>query len=141
VWRLLRRRVRGRLAPWEAGALGHVYSAFPDVLFLTFGVLHVYWMDVFALHISLHFVPRPLLTQLVLFALSLVAYTLSADQQRRPSYAALGGVAVVLGIAMLMRYPVPDTLADLRDRPRLAWMCPLAEVPLSSGQPGASHHA
>jgi hypothetical protein len=35
-----------------------VYSALPDVLFLGVGLLHALWMDVFALHISVHFTPH-----------------------------------------------------------------------------------
>jgi hypothetical protein len=60
----VRRRDRdpasGAVTPWEAGWLGHVYSAVPDVLCLGFGVLHVLWMDVFAFHITVHFIPAPL---------------------------------------------------------------------------------
>lgn len=54
-----RRRPHGRpaVAPWGAGGAGHLYSAVPDVLFLSFGVLHVLWMDVFAFHITVHFIP------------------------------------------------------------------------------------
>lgn len=57
AWRRNRDPASGAVAPWEAGWLGHLYSAPPDVLFLIFGVLHVLWMDVFAFHITRHFIP------------------------------------------------------------------------------------
>ena len=39
--------VRGcLLTAWEAAALGHLYAAFPDILFLTLGLPHGYWMRV-----------------------------------------------------------------------------------------------
>ena len=73
----------GAVTPWGAGWLGHLYSAVPDVLFLGFGVLHVLWMDVFAFHITLHFIPAPLLTMLALFLLALLAYGLAASRHPR----------------------------------------------------------
>lgn len=136
AWRLVRRKLDGRVAPWEAGALGHVYSAVPDVLFLVFGVLHMVWMDVFALHISLHFVPYPLQTQLVLVGLALAAYGLARDGRRRPAAGALVGALVVVGVAMLVRYPIPGSVGEMRENgPGLAWMCPLTGVDVSSTTP------
>jgi hypothetical protein len=118
IVRILRTRqqgdpARGVVAPWEAGWLGHIYSALPDVLFLGFGVLHVLWMDVFAFHITLHFVPVPLITMLVLFLLALAAYGLAAS--RRPRYAVtllIAGTGVLLA-ALALADPIPDSLADL----------------------------
>lgn len=104
---------RGAIAPWEAGWVGHIYSALPDVLFLGFGVLHVLWMDVFAFHITLHFIPAPLITMLVLFLLALASYGLAASC--RP-WSAAGMLAVATGIllvALALAEPLPDSLADL----------------------------
>lgn len=103
----------GAVPPWESGFLGHLYSALPDVLFLGFGVLHVLWMDVFAFHITLHFLPAPLITMLVLIVLSLGAYGLATT--RRPVGAA-GLLVVATGVlitALALAEPIPDTLADL----------------------------
>jgi hypothetical protein len=96
---------RGAVAPWEAGWVGHIYSAVPDVLLLGFGVLHVLWMDVFAFHITLHFIPIPLVTMLVLFLLALAAYGLAAS--RHPWYAVallISGTGVLL-VALALAGP------------------------------------
>lgn len=71
-------------APWAAGLTGHLYSALPDVLFLGFGVLHMLWMDAFAFHITIHFIPAPLLTVLAVFLLTLTAYGLAMSRRRLP---------------------------------------------------------
>ena len=103
----------GAVAPWEAGWVGHVYSAIPDVLFLGFGVLHVLWMDVFAFHITLHFVPVPLITMLVLFVLALLAYGLAASGKALAAVGVLVGAAGALVAALALAAPLPDSLADL----------------------------
>jgi hypothetical protein len=125
----VRRRDRdpasGPLAPWEAGWLGHVYSAVPDVLFLGFGVLHVLWMDVFAFHITLHFIPAPLLTMLALFLLALLAYGLTASRRPRTGASTLGVGAAVLTVALAMAEPLPDSIHDLRTDRGIA-LCPVA---------------
>ena len=110
------------------GRGGRAPGAVPDVLFLAFGVLHMLWMDVFALRISLHFVPRPLQTQLALFALSLIAYALAGEGRRRPVVDELAAGGVVLGVALLLRSPVPSDLGVVRSHPGPAWMCPLTGV-------------
>ena len=121
-----RRSGERRRLSWESGFLGHLYSALPDVLFLGFGVLHVLWMDVFAFHITLHFIPVPLITMLVMFLLALAAYGLAATHRPAHASAALvvatGVVAAVLALALAE--PLPDTLADLHtDRGFL--LCPV----------------
>lgn len=126
VWRLVRPKP-SNLSPWEAGILGHVFSAMPDILFIAFGVLHVYWMDVFALHISIHFIPAPVLTMLILCIVSLVSYGLVADGYRRSAIACLGLVVVVLSLSLTFRQPVPSNLEQLQQHPsHYAWICPLA---------------
>jgi hypothetical protein len=90
---------RGAVAPWEGSWVGHVYSALPDVLFLGFGVLHVLWMDVFAFHITLHFIPAPLITMLI------------------------AGTGVLLA-ALALAAPIPDSLTDLH-ADRGFGLCPL----------------
>lgn len=121
AWRLARGRL-SPVAPWEGGFAGHVVSALPDVLFLALGVLHVLWMDVFALHISLHFVPYPLGTQLGLFLLALSVYVLAAEGRR---WAALAGVAVAVAVtvaALALRAPLPASLAELQAG-AAPWLC------------------
>jgi uncharacterized membrane protein YphA (DoxX/SURF4 family) len=117
-------RTRPRLTPWEAVLLGHLYSALPDVLFLAGGVLHDYWMDVFAFHITVHFIPAPILTALALFLLALAGYALI--QPGRPRPAAAGLVALTAGAllataALWAAAPIPEDIQDLRSNPRLAW--------------------
>lgn len=103
----------GAVTPWEAGWLGHIYSAVPDILFLGFGVLHVLWMDVFAFHITLHFIPAPLITMTVLFVLTLGAYGLAASRKPIVAGATLLTATGILIAALTLAEPIPDTLADL----------------------------
>lgn len=114
-----------RATPWGPGFLGHVYSALPDVLFLTFGVLHALWMDVFAFHISLHFIPWPLPTMLVVFTLALAAERAAAHRRPAVALGAVAAGATLLVIGLALRSPLPETLHDLRARPGIALLCPL----------------
>lgn len=103
--------------------LGHLYSALPDVAFLTGGVLHDCWMDVFAFHITAHFIPAPL-TALALFLLALAGYALAASGRPRPAVAglgALGAAALLATVALWAAAPIPDDIQDLRSNSRLAW--------------------
>ena len=104
---------RGVVAPWEGGFLGHLYSAVPDVLFLGFGVLHVLWMDVFAFHITLHFIPAPLVAMLMLFVLTLGAYGLAASRHPGSAAGTLAVASGVLVVAVLLAEPIPNSLTDL----------------------------
>ena len=131
--RLARRRRHGTVAPWEAGWLGQLYSVVPDILFLVFGVLHMTWMDLFALHISLHFVPRPLLTMWLLFTLTLLAYGLAMAGRRRASVGTLTAFVAVTGIALLAVPGVPSTIAEVRGHDGLALMCPVLTHSTASG--------
>lgn len=125
TWRRGRDPASGAVAPWEAGWLGHLYSAVPDVLFLGFGVLHVLWMDVFAFHITLHFIPAPLLTMLALFLLTLLAYGLAVSRHTRTAATSLGIGAVILSVALALAAPLPGSIHDLRTDRGIA-LCPVA---------------
>lgn len=139
LWRLARRKTDGWMKSYEAGFLGHVYSAVPDVIFLLFGILHMYWMDIFALHISVHFIPAPVPTMLGLFILSLIGYGLAADGKRRPAYFSFGVAGTVLCIALLLRSPIPANLEDLQQNTKRAfWMCPLIDVTVAHAR--QEHH-
>ena len=76
VWALARGRRPG--AVWGSGFAGHVWSAFPDVLFISAGILHQLWMDAFAFHIAIHLIAAPLVTMLGVFALTLLAWLLAS---------------------------------------------------------------
>ena len=125
VLRLLRRWTHGAVAPWEAGWAGHLYSAVPDVLFLGFGVLHVLWMDVFAVHITLHFVRWPLATMWVLFALSLMAYGLAMAARRAPAVGVLALTGVLTAVALASASDLPETVEQVRGHDGLALLCPV----------------
>lgn len=125
MWHRGRNPAHGALAPWEAGWLGHLYSALPDVLFLSFGVLHVLWMDVFAFHITLHFIPEPLLTMLALFLLALLAYGLAASRRPRAAAATLAVGVGILIVALTLAAPLPASLHDVHVDRGLA-LCPVA---------------
>lgn len=118
-------RIGGRGA-LTAGALGHAWSAAPDLAFLVLTVLHATWMDVFALHISVHFVRAPLLVALLLAALSLLTWLAATVRRGRVAGSLLASAVVLLGIALGARTPLPGTLDGLRADPDIAWTCQLA---------------
>ncbi|MDL2341943.1 MAG: hypothetical protein QFB87_02615 [Patescibacteria group bacterium] len=128
LWQLSTNR-QPKLNSWEAGALGHLYSAVPDFLFIFFGILHMYWMDVFAIHISIHFIPAPVPTMLVVFLLTLVAYGLVNDGRRRLAITSLIAALVLVGVALLFRQPIPTNLQQLQAHNRgYAWLCPMWDL-------------
>jgi len=105
-----------------------MYSAFPDVLFVSFGLLHVPWMDVFAFHVSLHFIPAPLVTMTGVVMLALGSETVSRLGLRKTAAVGTAAAVSVTGAALLLRAPVPGSLGELHQRPGLALVCPLASV-------------
>ena len=109
-----------------AVAVGHVVSALPDVLFVASDVLHVPWMDVFALHISIHFVPWPLPTTYALAAIGLLAWAAASSGAQRTAVALVAAEVVVLVVALGVRAPIPRTLEDVRAAEQLAHTWPLA---------------
>lgn len=131
-------RGRGAVRPVEAGFLGHAWSAVPDVLFLVAGVVHVLWMDVFALHITAHFLwPDALVVGSVLWVLSVGALVAVRTGRRRAGTGLLVASALVLVPALALRTPLPASLEQVRELQRDAslitalqgspWLC---EVPL-----------
>lgn len=124
LWGVIRRRPPQQA--WAAGFLGHLYSATPDVLFLAAGVLHVAWMDVFALHITIHFIPAPLAVLFVVFTVTLGSWAAASLGRRRAAVSGLAGVVALLATALALAGEPPATLQDLRRDPRLALLCPLA---------------
>lgn len=116
--RLLRPRHPG-VGQWrahEAALVGHLHSAIPDVLFLVAGTLHVAWMDVFALHITAHFLwPQPLVAGLLLWAATVVAWTALRFGARRLAGGALAAAVAILGLAVALRAPAPTTLQQVVD--------------------------
>lgn len=137
VHRLVTRRA-SRVRPWNAGYFGHMYSAVPDVAFLAIGVLHATWMDVFALHITAHFLwPNALVAGLVLWSLAVLAHGAAVWGARGLSVGALVAGIGFLALGVSLRAPLPSTLGELREQQtawqQLAasdWMCtaiPLVE--------------
>ena len=113
--RRLTRGRRSRVRGWQAGFLGHLYSVVPDVLFLTVGLLHAAWMDVFALHITAHFLwPNALVAGLVLWTLAIGGYVAAVLGTRRTAAAALTASLAFLGLAVALRTPLPSTLDETR---------------------------
>jgi hypothetical protein len=109
-----------RVTAWEAVGLGHLYSAFPDILFLSGELLHARWMDVFALHITVHFIPAPVLTVLVLFLLATAGYGLAMTRRRRAAVGGLIAAGATLAVAVTFASPLPSSIEDLRENPELA---------------------
>ncbi len=107
------------------------------MLFLGFGVLHMLWMDVFAFHITIHFIPAPLLTMLALFLLTLVAYGLAMSRRRLPAAGTLTAAAAVLAAALALAAPVPDDIHDLLVDRGLA-LCPIDHTRHGT-QPAPNH--
>lgn len=113
---LVRRRPlpsRGLLAVMGWVFLAHLYAAFPDILFIAADALHVPWMDAFALHIAIHFVPLPILTTAVVFFAALGAWTAAALGRRRLAIGALIVVTAVAGAGLGLRSPIPRSLAEV----------------------------
>lgn len=130
IWMLCKPKSKS-ISPFEAGFAGHIYSAVPDIIFMMFGVLHMYWMDVFALHISVHFIPSPVPTMLAVFLLSLMSYGLVSDGRRRAGIVLLLIAAVITAIALMTRTPVPTTLQAFKTYDHNhAWLCPIVESDL-----------
>lgn len=127
VLRLLHGESRVR-AP-ESGLVGQLYSAFPDVLFASFGLLHVLWMDAFAFHVSLHFIPGPLITMSAVLMLALAGEAASRLGLRRVAMAAVASAVAVTGVALALRSPIPKSLDELHQTPGLALVCPLSGTP------------
>ena len=100
----------------ESTLVGHLWSAVPDVLFLVAGALHVAWMDVFALHITAHFLwPQPLVAGLLLWAAAVAAWTALRLGARRVAAGALVGAVALLGVGVVLRAPAPTTLQQVVD--------------------------
>jgi len=109
------------------------------VLFLIFGVLHVLWMDVFAFHITVHFIPALLITLLVVFLLSLAAYGLTMSGRvawRWHRWRPAPWPALLRSAWRRPSPPTSKTCAPTRAHPRIA-LCPSIPV----GEPAAGHHA
>lgn len=85
-------------------------------------------MDVFALHVTIHFIPTPLLTAFVTFALALVAWATAGIGRRGLAFGALTltVTVTVTAVALALRTPPPATLDELRANSQLALLCPLA---------------
>lgn len=133
AWRLVRPT---GLSPWGPAFLGHLYAAFPDALFLAAGIVHMSWMDVFAFHISLHFIPAPLWWMLGVFVLALSGERLAAHHRRGAASGVLALAVAAVGLGLVLRAPVPETLHEVRARPGIALLCPLAPA---EGQPSVAH--
>lgn len=115
----------------EATLVGHLWSALPDVAFLVAGVLHASWMDVFSLHITAHFLwPGALLAGLVLWALAVGAWVAVRVGRTRTAAGLLVAAVAFLGVAVALREPVPQTLAEVlqqaadgRTERAWSWVC------------------
>lgn len=64
--------------------VSHLFAMIPDFAFAA-GVAHRPWMDIFAGHISSHFVPGRNLTWYAVFLLCLGAYLAAVDRLRPPN--------------------------------------------------------
>lgn len=70
-------------APLVWALVGHLFAMIPDVAF-TAGAAHRPWMDIFAGHVSSHFVPGRNLTWYLVFLVCLGAYLAAVDRLRSP---------------------------------------------------------
>ncbi|MHB8340462.1 MAG: hypothetical protein ACYDB7_04725, partial [Mycobacteriales bacterium] len=93
--------------------LGQVVSVTPDVIFITLGIPHERWMDIFLAHITIHVVAAPLAVAATLFLVAGWGWWISAWTSARLSGAllALAGV-VVVGVALALHHPIPTQLSD-----------------------------
>lgn len=122
VLAVLRRRPV-RALPWALA--GQAVSITPDVLFLAGRLPHRRWMDVFVGHIAIHTAPVPLLVGVAVFLLGGWSWFAGSALARRTTAAALAIAAgVVLGSALALARPLPESLSDFDDRGMAArWWC------------------
>lgn len=118
-------RRRSPRGVWVAGLAGALYSATPDILLIAVDRVHEYWMDAFALHIGVHFVPAPLGTAFALFAAALCAWAATTLDRRRLGAALLALTLGLASAALLTRHPIPTTLDQLRAAPGEVLFCRL----------------
>lgn len=69
--------------PFIWALVGHLFAMIPDFAFAA-GAVHQRWMDIFAGHISSHFVPGRNLTWYAVLLISLAAYLAAVDRLRSP---------------------------------------------------------
>lgn len=74
----------------------------------------MFWMDVFALHISLHFVPRPLLTMWGLCSVILLGYGMAMTGRRSAALSTMAVAAGGLVLAPAFASDAPVTVGELR---------------------------
>lgn len=101
---------------WLAGVAAHLVSATPDALYLNVGVLHMRWMDVFAFHISVHFIDGPLVVALILFVTALLAWGAAVLQHPRVALSAGALAVVVMASALATRSPIPSNLIEVQEQ-------------------------
>lgn len=90
----------------------------------------------FALHISIHFLPAPLLSTFTVFSLALAAWASVVLGGDRIAVVLLAAVVAVTGITWVARDAPPATLEELRQSPQLALACLLptpADPPAAAG--------
>ena len=131
-------RPRMRVPGLVIGGLAHLWSAFPDFLFIAVGAVHQRWMDVFAGHISVHFVPRPIVTSAGLLVLAGTAVSLAQAGRRWFASVALATTLALGGLAFTVRAPIPSTLEQVRDNPQIVLVCPLLGPTVASQPPMSS---
>ncbi|MDP8978118.1 MAG: hypothetical protein M3N17_06010 [Actinomycetota bacterium] len=119
-------------AVWVAGLAGHLYAAAPDVLFVAADLVHQWWMDVFALHVSIHFIPAPPAVLLAVFSLALAGWAAAVLGRRRTAATTLAATLVLVVAALALRDAPPTTLRELRQTPQLALRCSLESARLAS---------
>ena len=122
---------------WVAGLAGHLYAAAPDVLFVAAELVHQWWMDVFALHVSIRFIPAPPAVLLVVFTLALAGWAAAVLGRRRTAATTLVATLVLFVSALALRGEPPTTLHQLRRAPQLALGCSL-EIAGHAPRSGAS---
>lgn len=89
-------------------------------------------MDVFAFHITIHFIPAPLVTMLAVFLLTLAAYGLAMSSRRPAAVGALTAVGGVLVAALAFAEPIPDDIHQLLVDRGLA-LCPIEHTARQQG--------
>jgi hypothetical protein len=108
------------ISPWLAAVVGHLFAAWPDVLFLGSDIPHAMWMDVFAAHVRIHFVPAPLLWLFAAFVLAVTAAAASQIGRHRLGVVAAALTVAWLGLGLALRAPLPGSVEELRADPGLA---------------------
>lgn len=104
---------------------GHLFAAMPDLLFIAGGVVHMRWMDVFAVHIRGHMIPGALWVSVGMVGLAAAGWVAMTADRSRSAWAFISALVLTVAISLMIAPPIPDTLEEVRELADGGLWCPL----------------